>query len=179
MNIGFDLDKVFIDYPPFVPTKLIDRFYKKRDNGILLYRIPGKIEQKIRMGTHLPLLRPVIKENYNELKKIAKEKHNLYLISSRFSFLKKRTDELVKKQKFNIIFKKLFFNYNDQQPHEFKNEVIKKLKLDKYIDDDLSLIKYVAKYNKNTHFFWLNPVENKKISPNISAITQLSQAFNK
>ena len=30
MNIGFDLDKVFIDTPPFIPKTVIEKLYKKK-----------------------------------------------------------------------------------------------------------------------------------------------------
>jgi hypothetical protein len=36
MNIGFDFDKVFVDYPPIIPDYFFDRFYKKKANGTLL-----------------------------------------------------------------------------------------------------------------------------------------------
>lgn len=175
MNIGFDLDKVFIDYPPFIPDNIIDKMYKKKSNGTLLYRIPGKAEQMIRHISHHPFLRPPIKENLLFLEKFAKTEHNLFLISSRFGFLQARTNDLIKKQGFDKIFKGLYFNYQNNQPHFFKDMVIKKLHINKYIDDDFSLIKYLAKENKHVIFYWLNPKKNKKISNNIIAITQLSQ----
>ena len=52
MKIGFDLDKIFINTPPFVPISIINKFYKQRDNGILLYRIPTRPEQLFRKATH-------------------------------------------------------------------------------------------------------------------------------
>ncbi len=174
MNIGFDFDKVFIDYPPVIPDYFFDRFYKKKANGQLLYRIPSKPEQTLRLLTHLPYLRPVIKENLRFLKTLPQEKHHLYLISSRFGFLEEVTDRIVKKHGFDKIFDELFFNFRNEQPHTFKNKVIKKLKLDVYIDDDLPLVRYVAKDNRQTQFYWLNSKITGTISPNITAITKLS-----
>lgn len=110
MNIGFDLDKIFIDYPPFVPSWIFDKFYKEKDNGILLYRIPGTFEQKLRILVHAPFLRPAIKTNLKFLEMLARERKNdLYLISSRFGFLKKRTEYLVNKYQLNNLFKKTLF----------------------------------------------------------------------
>lgn len=175
MNIGFDLDKIFIDYPPFVPDIIFDKFYKKKSNGELLYRIPAKPEQFLRYLIHHPLLRPPIQKNLDFLYEFSKSKNNLFLISSRFGFLETRTNELVKKYGFEKIFKGLYFNYGNKQPHVFKNGVIKELKIQKYVDDDFALVKYLAKENKNVSFYWLNPTENKKISDNITSITNLSQ----
>jgi hypothetical protein len=176
MNIGFDLDKVFIDYPPFVSPRLIDKLYKKKDNGVLLYRIPAYPEQLFRRISHMPFLRPAIKENMAFLKSIPKNTHKLYLISSRFKFLEKRTVKLVKRFKLDKVFDEMYFNFDNLQPHLFKNDVIKKLKLDIYIDDDLSLLRYAAKNNPQTRFFWLTHDKTaEKLSPNIFPLAQLSE----
>jgi len=137
MKIGFDLDKVFIDTPPLVPNSVINKFYKKRDNGVLLYRIPSPHEQLLRKATHVPLLRRGIKKNLAFLRSIPKTTNQLYLISSRFKFLEPETLRLIKSYELDKIFDEMYFNYDNRQPHEFKNEVLKKLRLDIFVDDDL------------------------------------------
>lgn len=179
MNIGFDLDKVFIDYPPFVPDIIFDKFYKKKaDEHTLVYRIPGKPEQLLRYIIHHPLLRPPIQKNMQFLKEFAKTKHDLFLISSRFGFLEKRTSDLVKRFGFDDLFKGLYFNYANKQPHLFKDAVIKKLKIQAYIDDDFALVRYLAQKNPSVHFFWLNPKETNAITKNITGITSLEEIKN-
>ena len=161
MNIGFDLDKVFINYPPFIPDYVIDKFYKKKANGTLLYRMPSKPEQIIRKLSHHPILRAPIAQNIN-------------LISSRFGFLEVETVQLMKRHGFDKIFDGLYFNFSNKQPHIFKNEIINKLNLDIYVDDDFHLLKYVAKFNKKTKFYWLNRKrENSLLTRNIIAIKKL------
>jgi len=178
MNIGFDLDKVFVDYPPFIPHWIIDTLYKEKDNGILLYRVPGTFEQKLRQLSHTSFLRPPIKKNLSFLQSLSKEKkYNLYLISSRFGFLKKQTEELAKKHNFYNIFKKLYFNYQNEQPHEFKNRVLQEIKIDRYIDDDLSLIKHLAKKNPKSIFYWLNARFKKTLANNILAVTDITEVI--
>lgn len=175
MHIGFDLDKVFINTPPFIPDFIISKLYMKKSNGKLLYRIPGKYEQFIRHISHDPLFRPPIKENLNFLRKIAQDKDTLFLISSRFSFLKKQTQKLVKKYKLDETFHMIHFNFEDKQPHIFKEKFVNELKLDKYVDDDLHMLKYLASKNNFTKFYWFNSKLQKKISNNIKAITKLSE----
>jgi len=179
MNIGFDLDKIFIDYPPFVSPRIIDKLYKKKDNGVLLYRIPSYPEQVFRRISHTPIFRPAIKENMEFLKNIPKNENKLYLISSRFKFLEKRTLKVIKRIGIDKIFDGMYFNFDNMQPHIFKQEVIENLQLDYYIDDDLSLIKHVAKTNPKTKFFWLKTTKDKVDLPeNIFAISKLSEIFN-
>jgi len=178
MNIGFDLDKVFIDFPPFIQDKLIDRLYKQKSDGILLYRIPSKPEQIIRIISHLPIFRPPLTKNIKFIKDLTKKKNSnnkYYLISSRFGFLKKTTEALIKKHGFNEIFDTMFFNFENKQPHLFKHEIITKLRIDRYVDDDLALLEFLNKKNKKTKFFWLNNNSEKIIKDNIIAIKQLSK----
>lgn len=185
MNIGFDLDRIFINTPPFIPGEIITKLYKKKDNGVLLYRIPSKPEQLFRRATHIPLFRPPIEENIEFLRSIPKKHNKLYLISSRYKFLEGVTNELIKKYNLDQVFDALYFNYENKQPHIFKNEVLKKLKLDVFIDDDLSLLQYVAKENPKTKFYWLETDEKgsalahyKHLEKNVIPISRLSNILN-
>lgn len=180
MRIGFDLDKVLVDYPPLVPTTIIDKFYKKKSNGELLYRIPSKPEQYLRLITHQRYLRPPIKENLSFLQTLVKKgQHDYYLISSRFGFLEKITKKLVKRLKLDEVFQDIYFNFDNKQPHLFKDGLIKKLKIDKYVDDDYHLISYLAKNNPKSIFYWLNKNQAKPLEKNLIAITKLPQMFDK
>src|SRR4051812_33664429 len=104
IRIGFDLDKIFIDYPPLVPDGIIDYLYRKKANGALLYRMPSRPEQFIRQLSHTPYLRPPIKTNITFLKSLSKKRYELYLISSRFGFLQKQTLSLMKQLGLDQIF---------------------------------------------------------------------------
>lgn len=179
MKIGFDLDKVLIDYPPLIPPQLIDRLYKEKDNGVLLYRIPGAIEQKLRLITHYPLFRKPIQKNLSFVRNLAQEKkYEIFLVSSRFGFLEKITKQLMKKHRFSDIFTHTFFNFGNIQPHIFKNTVIKKEQIERFIDDDISLLKYLAKENPKTLFFWLNSnIDGKRLLPNLYAITHIQDSL--
>ena len=174
MRIGFDFDKVFIDYLPFIPDYLVESFYKKKTRGTLLYRLPSKPEQLFRQLTHHTYLRPIIKDNVHFLRKLAKKDHHLFLISSRFSFLERITSQIVKRHHFDLLFDGLYFNFKDEQPHLFKYRMIKKLKLDMYIDDDLALLKYIASKNSQLTLYWLNKKSTGNIEANIYGIISLA-----
>lgn len=180
MNIGFDLDKIFINFPPLIPEKVIDLLYKDDANHELKYRIPSKLEQTIRILSHHPILRTPITENLNYIKNPnLTNKNKYFLISSRFSFLKKRTTDLIKNYGLDKIFSAMYFNYENKQPHQFKNEVIKKLNLDMFIDDDLQLLEYLIDKNPKTKFFWLNNKISKHLKKNLFAIMHISEMFKR
>jgi hypothetical protein len=180
MVIGFDFDKVFIDFPPFIPYSFIDYLYKGSPNT-LHYRFPGKLEQKIRIFSHYPPFRHPLRNNINALKNIVNEKkYTTYLVSSRFGFLKKRTEAILNKYKLNQYFDGIFFNYEDRQPHVFKEETIRRLKIDTYIDDDIDLALYLAKKIPSLRIFWVRD-GREKVGPlpaNIIAIKDLSDLTN-
>ena len=162
MKIGVDFDKIFVSPPPLIPPSVIEMFYKKK-NGSLSYRIPGAVEKRIRALSHSPFLRKPIRENLDYIQKISYKNPELYLISSRFSFLKNKTDVWFKKYGIGKYFKKAYFNYEDKQPHIFKDEMLKILHIDTFIDDDLDLLLYLSEHNPKIKFYFLT---NKKILPN-------------
>lgn len=157
MNIGFDLDNVFINTPPIIPRIVIKKLYGEKANGILKYRIPSYPEQIVRQFSHSPLLRQPIIQNIDFLKTLVNNRNQLYLISSRYGFLKKRTEQLISQHNFDKLFSHMYFNYHNEQPHVFKNRILHTLQLDRYVDDDLHLLKFVAVHNPKTKFYWLDP----------------------
>lgn len=146
-RIGIDLDGVLIDKPPIIPKFAIEALYRARaDNGIK-YRFPAtKFEKSIRWLSHAPILRPPIKANVKYIKTLSKnKKYKLYIVSSRYSFLRDRTYRWLKANGLATSFEKVYLNKGDEQPHLFKERVLKKLKPDIYIDDDLPLSNYLKK----------------------------------
>lgn len=181
MNIGFDLDEIFVSHPPFIPSSVILKLYGERANGKLSYRIPGWFEQQIRKLSHISFLRPPLQENINLLREASKKTANVhyFLISSRYGFLNNQTKTILKKYKLANMFGKMYFNYDNQQPHLFKKEILQKERLDKYIDDDLPLLQFLAPLFPRVNFFWLNKRKNKTLLNNLHAITNFSSIFNK
>lgn len=178
MNIGFDLDKIFVNHPPLIPSWLMQKLYGEKIHGNLSYRIPGKLEQFLRRLSHLPFLRQPIQQNIQMVVHVKNKKNiQLFLISSRYNFLKRRTDEIIEKNKFKNIFSGLFFNYDNQQPHIFKSAMITSNHIQRYVDDDLPLLQFLAAKHPRTTFFWLNSKRNDKLKKNLYAITYLSTVF--
>lgn len=179
-KIGFDFDKVFVNYPPLIPSELIEWLYKIR-NHKLTYRYPGKMEQLIRILSHYPVFRHPLKKNLENLNNIWKQQDkDIYLISSRFSFLKQRTNHWTKKYGLEKFFKKMYFNFKDDQPHVFKNKIIKKENIQKFVDDDLDLLLFLSKENPKVKFYWLSSKNPKKELPaSIKIVKDLEEFKNK
>ncbi len=152
IRIGFDLDGVIIDKPPLVPKFLLEMLVRKNSkNRKLAYRYPAsRLEKTIRVLSHHPLFRPPIEENVKIIKELYKsKKYKIFVVSSRYSFLEKRTREWFKFYHLGGFFEKIYINSNDEQPHLFKERMIKELKLDLFIDDDLPLLNYLKRRLRN------------------------------
>ncbi|MDO8638081.1 MAG: hypothetical protein Q7R43_00780 [Candidatus Daviesbacteria bacterium] len=177
MKIGFDLDRIFINLPPIIPPGVIDWLYKKHCQKGLAYSIPkSSLSKLIRRASHISPLRPPIKKNINTLSQILLQPNlELYLISSRYKFLEKLTLKLLNKYNLITPFSKIYLNTSDEQPHLFKEKVLKKLNLDLFIDDDLDLLKHLQKQNLKTKLIWYNTGHKINETQGIIAISNFSE----
>lgn len=160
IRIGFDLDGVIIGKPFFVPKCLIDKLVRNKAGNDLEYRYPASlVERNVRILSHHPLFRPPIKENIKLIEKLHKDgRYELFAVSARYSFLKKRTDEWFGFYNLGTIFNNIYINQNDEQPHIFKRKMIEKLKLKMFVDDDRPLLKYLKKHVRNISLIYVSEV---------------------
>lgn len=142
--VAVDLDGVIIDKPLLVPKRLIELLFRGRSNKIH-YRYPNSvIEQLIRKVSHFYLFRPPIAKNIEMIKKMAKlENTTMVVVSSRYSFLEKETYTWLKKRKLEKVFSKIYLNLQNQQPHLYKETLLKKIKADYFLEDDQLIIDYL------------------------------------
>ncbi len=180
MNIGFDLDGIFIDRPPFVPRWLIEWLYRGPQNHEPKYRFPStKIEQSIRKLSHYSLLRPKISQNIEFLEQFCKDKkNNLFLITSRYHFLENETLNILKKYNVDKCFSKMYLNDKNEQPHLFKSRIIGKLNLSIFVDDDLKLLLYLQKDYPKLKLLWYNQKSTSNLPPGIIQIKNLKEVYN-
>jgi len=147
IRIAFDLDGVIVDKPPLIPKQFIEWLFKGgfcKSKKLYFYFPKTSLEQKIRKISHFYLFRPLINENYQLIKKLSENKnYNLTIISSRYSFLFPETKVLLRKNKIDKLFDKVYLNLEDKQPHIFKEEILKKTIPDFFIDDDQEIIGYL------------------------------------
>lgn len=89
------------------------------------------------------------------LKKLAKRNDfDFFLITSRYHFLQNRLERWLRRWGFTDIFSAIYVNKADEQPHLFKQRIIKELKLDYYIEDNWDVVKNLTGKSK-TKIFWI------------------------
>jgi len=157
VRIGFDLDGVIIDKPPFFPQKLIEWLVRSHKNKHLAYRYPKTgLERIVRWISHHPVFRPPIRKNVELLRELSKnENYELYVVSGRYGFLDSRTKQWFRANNLNGLFRDVYINTENKQPHLFKEEIVKTLKLNYFVDDDLPLIKYLKKRLNKTQVIFV------------------------
>lgn len=200
MRIGFDLDGVFINKPPFIPRRALAWLYRhslqellfgrhslrelleEENETRLSYRFPTSVlEQLVRQLSHIPLLRPPMKSNIGFLRHLYQSTNSLqiYLITSRYNFLKSRTRHIT--QRYNLLnfFKSIYQNTDDEQPHLFKERAIKQLKVDLYVDDDLKILNFLRTHCPGVILLWYNPYKDKgRMTKGVAEINKLEEVTN-
>jgi len=163
IKIGVDLDGVIIGKPFFVPKDLMEWLVRSHNNSKTKYRFPKlKAEIYLRKKSHHWLLRPPIRKNLEAIKKLAKKKNiEIYVISGRYGFLKEKTQFWLKKHQIKNLFKAIFINLENEQPHLFKEKILKKLNLDYFFDDDPIIIKHLKIQAKNTKLYLVEKSDEK------------------
>ena len=178
MNIGFDLDRIFINYPPFVPARAIDYFHQDHSKKRLFYRIPKTpLSKFFRRLIHCSPMRPKIAKNIRFIQNFPyhnPHKPNLYLISSRYKTLEDITRRKLKEYNLVEPFDAIYLNIKNQQPHIFKAGMLKKLKINLFVDDNLLVLKYLKKHCPKTQLLWYNPYTKEK-DEEIPTITGLEE----
>lgn len=146
IKVAFDLDGVIADKPPFVPKGLLEWLFKGGRRGRFDYRFPhSRTEQAIRKLSHFYLFRPPIKKNIRLIKDLVKAgKYELFVVSGRYGFLKPETENWLKKRGLKGIFKKIYLNRLNEQPHLFKEKTLKQIRPDIFIDDDNEIVDYLT-----------------------------------
>lgn len=185
INIGVDLDGIFVDKPPLVPARLINYLYRDESKTKLTYKIPRSILQRtIRRSSHVRILRPTIKENIKWLQERYKKNDvTVEIISGRYGFLEGVSKSLLLRNNLSSAVKHLWINYGNEQPHLFKENIIRKKDIKYFVDDDIFMLNYLAAKFPAKKFFWYSKSpyfhEFKKTimrnNKNIKAISSLRQ----
>lgn len=145
LRVGFDMDGVLLYNPgriirPFISS--IKRFFLHKKK--LTFYYPKTHTEKI-------FWRFVHKSSIfnapglQEITKLVKDKKiEAYLITARYNFLGSSVENWVKKNKLENTFKGVFYNSKDEQPHKFKERMIKKLELDMYVEDNYDIVNHLT-----------------------------------
>lgn len=166
LKVGFDLDGVILQNPlrnfrlvakklkivkPFIFKQKVKPFYIPR----------SKFEQLLWRILHWSSWR--IDPSFEEVEKLLKRrKMKIYIITARFSFLKEDFEFWKKKVNKNKIFTDCIMNKKNLQPDEFKIQMINKLKLDFFVEDNFDIVEKLNHHTK-AKILWLTNFFDQRI----------------
>ncbi len=174
LKVGFDLDGVLLYNPARIARPIIvflkKIFLKKEVNK---FHYPKtRIQKLIWLIFHKVVFGPAF--GYDELKKlITSKKIKAYIITGRNESLKNDFKEWLIKLEAGKFFSGSYFNDKNEQPFLFKERMIKKLKLDLYVEDNWDIVSYLnsiknkSERNSKIKIYWIyNIFDQLKKFPN-------------
>ncbi|MBI4990536.1 hypothetical protein HZB96_00400 [Candidatus Gottesmanbacteria bacterium] len=155
LKVGLDFDGV-VAYNPFRIVRAPITFLKRNILGIrkLQFWYPRRYWQQIFWQIlHESSIFPA--KGVDLLEKLVKEKNvEAHLVTARYSFLDDHLYNWLDKYGLRKLFKTVNLNKKDEQPHVFKEKIIKKHNLDVFIEDNLDIVAYLHGKGK-TKIFWI------------------------
>jgi len=168
LKVGFDMDGVIL-YNPIRFVRPIAKLLKPLKSLIFqqktesFYFPKSPIEKFLFDLLHKTsfMADPALKD----IERLVKErKIEAYIITGRYSFLKKDYDSWLKSINKNKTFKGCYQNIGDSQPNEFKQKMIKKLNLDIYVEDNWDIVQKLRIKNSKLRIYWITNILDKNIS---------------
>lgn len=159
IKIGFDLDGVILDNPSRIFRSLISRSKKAHlfpRKELDFYHPNSYLEQFLWSLIHKSSYK--LADGFTDLEKLVLTHPNLeiYVVSARFACLAKDTEKWKKIINRQNIFKGIYFNQCDEQPHFFKKRMTEELALDYFVEDNWDVASYLAKNQSQAQVWWLS-----------------------
>ncbi|OGK74463.1 hypothetical protein A2459_00125 [Candidatus Roizmanbacteria bacterium RIFOXYC2_FULL_41_10] len=157
IRVGFDFDGV-VFYNVTRNLRPYIYFIKRYFLGIRktkFYLPKNPLMIKIAYLLHKSSYRP--NTGFHEFLKLTNNpKYEIYIITARMSFMKEDIHELLKPYDVKGI-KQIIQNKSDQQPHLYKEKLIKKLKLNYFFDDNWDIVKYLSE-RTSAKIIWVDNI---------------------
>lgn len=164
LRVGFDLDGVLLYNPARIARPIIvflkKIFLPKEQNKFHLPKT--KLQKFIWSLLHKTSFTSaggieIIK------KMIIDKKIKAFIISARYESLKSDFDAWINIIEAKKYFTGIYHNNNNEQPHLFKEQMIIKLNLDIFVEDNWDIVKHLSK-KTNTKIFWIYNLLDRNIN---------------
>lgn len=187
LKVGFDLDGVLLYNPVRIVRPLIALLKEKKiciDREELEFYVPQTRREEIIWEIfHLSSL--FVAPGYKRIAELKQQnKIEPYLITARFAHLNKDFQRWKKRMQADEVFEKTFLNMQDEQPHKFKQRMLKELDLDVFIEDNWDIVHYLDQQFDQKQILWVSNLLDKNQDYQLkflnlnSALDQLEQLIN-
>lgn len=168
LRVGLDLDGVIL-YNPARIARPIAALAKKlllRKKKVSFTVPKKKWEQYVWYLLHKSSI--FVAPGFDTIKELAKDqKIEVYIITGRYSFLKKDLEKWLNKINAKSFVTEWFYNKNDDQPHTYKEKLIRDLNLDVFVEDNWDIVKHLNSKFNGSHpklkIFWIYNIFDRNI----------------
>ncbi len=157
IKVGLDFDGV-VTYNPFRVARLAISFVKHKILGIkkIGFFVPKNQWQRLLYYLIIVIPSAFPANGVAFLKKLARsDKFEFYLITGRFSFVKNDTLTWLRHQGLIKVFKRIYINEKNEQPHEFKKRIINLENFDYFIEDNWDIVNFLNTIKTSAKIFWV------------------------
>lgn len=131
-------------------SKKIEFYIPKSPLEKLLFYVPHQLSILPSIGMNM--LKEMVEKGIVEA----------HLVSGRYAYLDSGLRTWLKNRDVEKIFTSIHTNINDEQPHLFKEKIIRKLKLDYFIEDNLDIVEYLTP-RVDTTVLWIYNIFDRNV----------------
>jgi hypothetical protein len=186
LRVGFDLDGVLLYNPARIVRPIIAQLKKKQiafNRRELEFYVPQPGPQQL-FWELLHKSSMCLAPGFKQLVKLKEEGAiEPYLITGRFGHLQANFENWKKKMQADEVFVNCYMNGKNEQPHLFKERLIKELQLDVFVEDNWDIVRYLDEQCRlrdgqicATQVIWVSNMLDFRIKYP-SKVTSLKQAL--
>lgn len=181
VKVGFDLDGVLFFNPLRIVRKPIELLKKNilHKDTMNFYIPKSPLEKLMWRLVHMSSIRPA--SGWERIRELAKEgRIEPYLITARFKCLEKDFNRCLSSLHAPDYFVGCYQNSSDEQPHLFKEKMIKKLGIEYYIEDNWNIVSHLST-STNAKVLWITNAFDASITyePRFSTLKDAVSALEK
>ena len=170
IKVAFDMDGVLLYNPSRIFRTLISKSKKANlfpRKELEFYHPQSKFEKWFWLFLHKSSFK--LASGFRDLEKMVKAGElEVYIVSGRFSCLQNDSRKWLKKLNRNNVFTEIYFNDCDEDPHLFKEKMIKDLKVDYFVEDNWDVVNHLynqlEKKNKKPEIWWVSNLFDQQIN---------------
>ncbi len=164
LKVGFDLDGVILYNPARIMRPLVASFksifLKKKK---LKFYVPQTKHERFMWDLfHKSSL--FIAPGFDQIETLSRSNRiEPYIITARYDFLKHDFEHWITKMKARDYCKGCYHNKDDNQPHLYKEEMVRRFDLDVFVEDNLDIVRHLSKTFPDKKILWIYNILDRNI----------------
>lgn len=158
-RVGFDLDGVILYNPARVIRPIVTGIKKAvlKKKRLKFYVPKTPHERFIWHLFHKSSL--FVSPGFSQIRPLIEEKTiEAYIVTARYDFLKEDFHAWLRKSGAREYFHGWYHNKNDEQPHLYKEKMLRELDLDVFIEDNFDIVRHLSRRFPEKRIIWITNI---------------------